>query len=420
MIKTTNEPLTPTKVLEFSPQPESSDIPEIMEPTKLESSSLTPPTEQLGETTPNSELDEIFGATSDSLSRNDMKFFDPCSAESVRSPRHLSQEEKTEQLAASNLWLLSTMGQLNMQSGTDANPSLTASSRSESPCGSSDYSVSPVTSGVRYHSASKSHGEISSLQEDLSTELPTESKQPPQPGVVPKVTVEDCNLQKKSYSDGNHDIRLSDKLATDLASKGIKQRLAEFLPKFSFSGRSTNVPSRGGTNGSFRGNQMAVESANLKQVKSEASLAAYEAKHRPMLSSIHSISGSNSRLNSPLKSSPIISSELKLGHTDDYLYQAAQFISSAQKSEAEGYYDLAFSCYKAGVNLLISGVQGEKDVNKRNAVRQKTAKYLVKAERIYHNYLACDNGDMSKGDLWNVSESISITSALICNKLVLD
>ena len=37
----------------------------------------------------------------------------------------------------------------------------------------------------------------------------------------------------------------------------------------------------------------------------------------------------------------------------DYLVHAAHFISSAQKAEAEGAQDLAFSCYKSAVNLML-------------------------------------------------------------------
>uniref|UniRef100_A0A914WTZ1 Ribosomal protein S6 kinase delta-1 n=1 Tax=Plectus sambesii TaxID=2011161 RepID=A0A914WTZ1_9BILA len=76
---------------------------------------------------------------------------------------------------------------------------------------------------------------------------------------------------------------------------------------------------------------------------------------------------------------------------NDYLLQAAHFIATAQKAESESAFELAFHCYKSAVTLLLQGVQHERDLTRRNAVRKKTAKYLHKAERLYRAYLAFDS-----------------------------
>lgn len=189
-----------------------------------------------------------------------------------------------------------------------------------------------------------------------------------------------------------------------------RSRIAQFFPKVQ---SNTNFLS---------------PSPDLKAVKSEGNFA--NLLGQECLDSSRSASGSPKRQafeflqksflgstsNSPRKlpEGQKLNSKENVGEKDkeDYLYHAAQFISSAQRSEAEGHYDLAFSCYKAGVNLLLRGVQGEQDVGRRNAVRRKTAKYLMRAERIFCAFLS--GGDektapTKKTALWSEEEiSISI------------
>ncbi|KAF1751699.1 hypothetical protein GCK72_018253 [Caenorhabditis remanei] len=74
----------------------------------------------------------------------------------------------------------------------------------------------------------------------------------------------------------------------------------------------------------------------------------------------------------------------------DYLVTAGQLVATAQRAEEEHAYELAFQCYKSAASSLIQGVQIESDMTKRNAVRRKTAKYLVKAEKLYRTYLSLD------------------------------
>ncbi|PIC26302.1 hypothetical protein B9Z55_018913 [Caenorhabditis nigoni] len=74
----------------------------------------------------------------------------------------------------------------------------------------------------------------------------------------------------------------------------------------------------------------------------------------------------------------------------DYLVTAGKLVATAQRAEEEHAYELAFQCYKSAASSLIQGVQIESDMTKRNAVRRKTAKYLVKAEKLYRTYLSLD------------------------------
>ncbi|ETN75660.1 MIT domain protein [Necator americanus] len=74
----------------------------------------------------------------------------------------------------------------------------------------------------------------------------------------------------------------------------------------------------------------------------------------------------------------------------DYLVKAAHLVSTAQRAEHEHAYELAFQCYKNAASSLIQGIQHESDMARRNAVRRKTAKYLVAAERLYRTHLAYD------------------------------
>ncbi|KAL9954054.1 hypothetical protein ACROYT_G041545 [Oculina patagonica] len=83
----------------------------------------------------------------------------------------------------------------------------------------------------------------------------------------------------------------------------------------------------------------------------------------------------------------------------DYLYAAGHTIHKALECEVNGKYEEAFSLYKTCVGLLLSGVQGEKDVKRREAVRRKTAQYLLKAEALYNAYLVVsDSPEKSEQD----------------------
>ncbi|WKY10538.1 hypothetical protein Q1695_002701 [Nippostrongylus brasiliensis] len=89
-------------------------------------------------------------------------------------------------------------------------------------------------------------------------------------------------------------------------------------------------------------------------------------------------------------SSQYSSQAMKPTGSGDYLVHAAHLVSTAQRAEHEHAYELAFQCYKSAASSLIQGIQRESDMSRKNAVRRKTAKYLVAAERLYRTHLAYD------------------------------
>ncbi|XP_064411653.1 ribosomal protein S6 kinase delta-1 isoform X2 [Latimeria chalumnae] len=76
----------------------------------------------------------------------------------------------------------------------------------------------------------------------------------------------------------------------------------------------------------------------------------------------------------------------KLGK-QDYLEKAGELIKLALQKEAEQDYEGAFSFYSSGVDLLLEGVQGEPSPTRREAVKKKTAEYLMRAEQISTQHL---------------------------------
>uniref|UniRef100_A0A671QND8 Ribosomal protein S6 kinase polypeptide 1 n=1 Tax=Sinocyclocheilus anshuiensis TaxID=1608454 RepID=A0A671QND8_9TELE len=66
----------------------------------------------------------------------------------------------------------------------------------------------------------------------------------------------------------------------------------------------------------------------------------------------------------------------------DYLEEASEQITLAVQKEVEQDFAVAFSYYRRGVDLLLQGVQGEVSPSRREAVKRKTAEYLMRAELI--------------------------------------
>ncbi|XP_071961914.1 ribosomal protein S6 kinase delta-1-like [Antedon mediterranea] len=91
-------------------------------------------------------------------------------------------------------------------------------------------------------------------------------------------------------------------------------------------------------------------------------------------------------------------STMDLGGEDDYLYKAASHIKLALENEATGNYKSAFTYYKTGVNVLLQGVVTDNNKARREAVRRKTAQYLMKAEDLYKKFLSAEAANI---DRWN-------------------
>ncbi|XP_025944647.1 ribosomal protein S6 kinase delta-1 isoform X4 [Apteryx rowi] len=94
----------------------------------------------------------------------------------------------------------------------------------------------------------------------------------------------------------------------------------------------------------------------------------------------------------------------------DYLEKAGELIKVALKKEEEEDYETALSFYRKGVDLLLEGVQGESSPTRREAVKRKTAEYLMRAEKIsslYHKpsedaSISMPPGSLSSRPSWNL------------------
>ncbi|XP_062323445.1 ribosomal protein S6 kinase delta-1 [Osmerus eperlanus] len=79
----------------------------------------------------------------------------------------------------------------------------------------------------------------------------------------------------------------------------------------------------------------------------------------------------------------------------DYLDRASERIRLAVQKEEEQDYQAAFSYYRGGVDLLLQGVQGEASPTRREAVKRRTAEYLMRAEQISSQHLRSSMGQGS-------------------------
>ncbi|KAM6915386.1 ribosomal protein S6 kinase delta-1 isoform 1-T1 [Xenentodon cancila] len=79
----------------------------------------------------------------------------------------------------------------------------------------------------------------------------------------------------------------------------------------------------------------------------------------------------------------------------DYLDKASELIHFAVEKEKEQDFEAAFSYYRSGVDLLLQGVQVEPSATRREAVKKKTAEYLMRAEQISSQHLKSNMGQGS-------------------------
>ncbi|XP_062970896.1 ribosomal protein S6 kinase delta-1 isoform X2 [Cynocephalus volans] len=98
----------------------------------------------------------------------------------------------------------------------------------------------------------------------------------------------------------------------------------------------------------------------------------------------------------------------KLGKRD-YLEKAGELIKLALKKEEEDDYEAASNYYRKGVDLLLEGVQGESSPTRREAVKRRTAEYLMRAENISGLYgkpqlddICQPPGSLSSRPPWNL------------------
>nr|XP_040240954.2 ribosomal protein S6 kinase delta-1 [Anopheles coluzzii] len=73
--------------------------------------------------------------------------------------------------------------------------------------------------------------------------------------------------------------------------------------------------------------------------------------------------------------------------TEDYLVAAGMVFSKAVEAEANGDYERAFEQYKAGIDRLLSGAKDDTNETRRKIAKEKSCKYVAKAEEIYERFL---------------------------------
>ncbi|XP_053331009.1 ribosomal protein S6 kinase-like 1 [Spea bombifrons] len=86
----------------------------------------------------------------------------------------------------------------------------------------------------------------------------------------------------------------------------------------------------------------------------------------------------------------------------DYLVDAAKQLHIAQERDANEEYEAAFSHYKHGVELLLSGVTVDPSRERRDAVKRKISQYLKRAEEIFNCHL-----QRPGGNAWGAVEGYS-------------
>ncbi|XP_003967005.2 sorting nexin-15 isoform X1 [Takifugu rubripes] len=76
------------------------------------------------------------------------------------------------------------------------------------------------------------------------------------------------------------------------------------------------------------------------------------------------------------------------GEAAEYLKQAAAELKGAMQREEEGEFSAAIRSYRAAVDILITGVQGDPDPTRRESVMRRTDQYLKHAEMIVNRHLS--------------------------------
>lgn len=71
----------------------------------------------------------------------------------------------------------------------------------------------------------------------------------------------------------------------------------------------------------------------------------------------------------------------------DYIVEAAMVFSRAAQAEANGRYKEAFDGYKEGIDRLLTGAKTDGNAGRKKMAKEKTCKYVTRAEEIYEKYL---------------------------------
>ncbi len=97
--------------------------------------------------------------------------------------------------------------------------------------------------------------------------------------------------------------------------------------------------------------------------------------------------------------------------SSDYIYEAALSFSEAVRFEANGNYRRAFENYKRGIGILLTGSKHDVLEDRKCIAKEKTKKYLARAEQIYEQYLM--NDDTTISDYVDSSSSSTVNDSSI-------
>ncbi|XP_039873580.1 ribosomal protein S6 kinase delta-1 isoform X1 [Simochromis diagramma] len=219
-------------------------------------------------------------------------------------------------------------------------------------------------------------------------------------------TLSDCSSDVQRDISGAEDLTLTSEYGgpssdSDLTSLAVDtDSLAELDDGMASGHTSPNQPQGGATN-----------------ISSSCSprLPSLHVRRTPSPAPVPASSAPNPEVSWPGRA-PLFPSSLKKSTggnlkdvNSDYLDKASELICFAVQKEKEQDYQAAFSYYRSGVDLLLQGVQGEPSATRREAVKKKTAEYLMRAEQISSQYL---RSNMGQGSTQTVAFGVQCCSSL--------
>ncbi|XP_068433225.1 ribosomal protein S6 kinase delta-1 [Clinocottus analis] len=192
-------------------------------------------------------------------------------------------------------------------------------------------------------------------------------------------SLSDCSSDVQRDISGADDLTITSEYGgppsdSDLTSLAVDRDSLAELDYGMASGRtSPNQPQGGATNISSSSSSPRLPSLHDRRTPSPAPVPASSAPNPEV-----SWSGRTPLFSGILKKASGNPKDAK----SDYLDRASELICLAVQKEKELDFQAAFSCYRNGVDLLLQGVQGEPSPTRREAVKKKTAEYLMRAEQI--------------------------------------
>ncbi|CAG9764913.1 unnamed protein product [Ceutorhynchus assimilis] len=141
-----------------------------------------------------------------------------------------------------------------------------------------------------------------------------------------------------------------------------------------------------------------LTSSNLGSTSQQALDHMSDSISKTNLRKLHSMTSIDSQCSSSISnidSSLLLFEGQQLLPVAQYLTNASLHINMAIDLENDKQYEEAFSAYSTAVEILISGGKDDSDYDRKQMVKYKTEKYLIRAEKIYNMYLAPEIRDLN-------------------------